>query len=199
MIIIGLTGSIGSGKSTVASMLKELGAAIIDSDRVGHEVLNPGTPGWREVVKTFGRDILSRDDTIDRRKLAGVVFNNGESLSRLNQIVHPRIEDEVRSRLKTFQKQKQDVVVIEAALIGEAGWTSLAEQIWVVKSSRDVTLNRLAERGVSQGDALARMAAQKPAEEQVKHGLLIINNDGSLADLRMKVEKLWQKLLKKAH
>jgi dephospho-CoA kinase len=198
MKIIGLTGGIGSGKSAVASLLKELGAAVIDSDRVGHEVLNPGTPGWSEVVKNFGREILATDGAIDRRKLAGVVFNNPEALRKLNRIVHPRIENEVKSRLQTLREQKADVVVIEAALIGEAGWTSLAEQIWVVKSAPQITLKRLKERGVSEAEARARMAAQKPAEEQVQHRLVIINNDGSLEDLKAGVKILWRKLFNEA-
>ncbi len=177
MKIIGLTGGIGSGKSTVASILKDLGAVLIDSDKVGHEVLNPGTPGWHEVIETFGQDILSPHGTIDRQKLAQIVFKNPEALGKLNQIVHPKIEREVQSRLKKFQEQGIDVVVIEAALINEAFWSSRAEQIWVVKTPKEITLRRLKERGMNESESLARMASQYPAEEHVKHGLVIINND----------------------
>ena len=194
MKIIGLTGGIGSGKSAVASILKELGATLIDSDKVGHEVLNPGSSGWWEVVNAFGRGILTPHGTIDRPKLAQIVFKDPEALQKLNQIVHPKIESEVRSRLKIFEEQGVDVVVIEAALIGKAGWAPLAEQIWLVKTPKEATLRRLKERGISEPDALARMASQTPAEEQVKRGLVIINNDGSLADLKAKVEKLWHEI-----
>ena len=96
MKIISLTGGIGSGKSTVSAILKELGAVVIDADKVGHEVIDPGTPGWQEVVATFGRDILTPQGTIDRKKLAQIVFNNPEALQKLNQIVHPKIDAEVR-------------------------------------------------------------------------------------------------------
>jgi dephospho-CoA kinase len=191
MKIIGLTGGIGSGKSTVASILKELGAIIIDSDKVGHEVLNPSTPGWYEVIETFGQDILTQQGSIDRQKLAQIVFNDTEALNKLNQIVHPKVEHEVQSRLKKFQEQGLDVVVIEAALIGEAIWPSQAEQIWVVKTPREITLRRLKKRGLSESESLARMASQYPAEERVKHGLVIITNEGTKKDLKTKVTDLW--------
>lgn len=195
--IIGLTGGIGSGKSAVASILKGLGATLLDSDKVGHEVLNPGSSGWWEVVNTFGRDVLTPHGTINRPKLAQIVFRDPEALQKLNQIVHPKIENEVRSRLKIFEEQGVGVVVIEVALIGEAKWVPLAEQIWMVKTPKETTLQRLKKRGVSETDALERMASQKPVEEQVKQGLVIIDNNGSLADLRTKVEKLWYKIQKK--
>jgi dephospho-CoA kinase len=194
MKIIGLTGGIGSGKSTVASILKNLGAVIIDSDKVGHEMLNRGTPGWYEVIDAFGQDILSPQGTINRQRLAQIVFNNPEALRKLNQIVHPKIEHEVQSRLKKFQEQGIDAVVIEAALISEAPWSSQAEQIWVVKSPKEITLSRLKERGMSESESLARIASQYPAEEHVKHGLITVKNDGTVEDLKVKVEKLWREI-----
>lgn len=192
MKTIGLTGGIGSGKSTVASILRELGAVIIDSDKVGHEVLNPGSPGWQEVTEAFGRDIISAYGAIDRHKLAQIVFKNPEALRQLNQIVHPKIEREIQSQLKKFIEQGINIVVIEAALIDKAPWSSMAEQIWVVKTSREITLQRLTARGMSELESLSRMAYQHPAEEFVKHGLVIIDNDGSLEDLRAQVVKHWK-------
>ncbi len=194
MKIIGLTGGIGSGKSTVASILKESGAVLINSDKVGHEVLNPGTPGWQEVLEAFGQDILTPNGNIDRQKLAQIVFNNPEALQRLNRIVHPKIEREVQSRLKKLQEQGIATVVIEAALISEAFWAPQAEQIWVVKTSQEITLHRLKERGLSKSESLERMASQYPAEERVKRGLVIIDNNGSIEELRAKVVKLWQEI-----
>jgi dephospho-CoA kinase len=194
MKIIGLTGGIGSGKSAVASILKELGATLIDSDKVGHEVLKPGSSGWWEVVNTFGQEILTLQGAIDRQKLSEIVFKNPLALQKLNQIVHPKIESEVQGRLKIFEGQGVKVVVIEAALISEAGWKPLARQIWVVKTPREITLKRLKVRGLSETEALARMASQTPAEQHVKQGLVIINNAGTLKDLKAAVEKLWQEL-----
>jgi dephospho-CoA kinase len=194
MKIIGLTGGIGSGKSTVSAILKELGAAIIDSDKVGHNVLNPGTPGWKEAAAAFGRDILDPQGTIDRKKLAQIVFKNPEALEKLNKIVHPRIDAEIDARLKQYREQGTDVVVVEVALITEARWVPRADQVWVVKTPKDITLKRLKERGMSESESLARMAAQTPAEEKVKRGLVIIDNAGSANDLRAKVEKLWNEI-----
>jgi dephospho-CoA kinase len=194
MKIIALTGGIGSGKSTVSAILKELGAVVLDSDKIGHEVLNPGTSGWQEVVNTFGRDVLDSRGNIDRKKLAQIVFKNPEDRLKLNKIVHPRIEGSVNSNIEQNRKQGTDVLVIEVALIGEAQWPSKADQIWVVKTTKDITLKRLKERGMNESDALARIATQTPAEEKVKRSLIIINNDAGIDDLRVKVNKLWKKL-----
>jgi len=194
MKIIGLTGGIGSGKSTVGVILKELGAVIIDLDKVGHEVINPGTPGWREVVEAFGQEILSPQGNINRQKLAQIVFQNPEALQRLNRIIHPKIDLEVQSRLQKFQAQGTDMVVIEAALIEAVSWTAQAEQIWVIKALIETILGRLKDRGMSESESLARMGAQSPAEEHLKQGLVIINNDSTVEDLRAKVVKLWKQL-----
>jgi dephospho-CoA kinase len=194
MKIIGLTGGIGSGKSTVALILKELGATIIDLDKVGHQVLNPGTPGWRETVEAFGQEILSPYGTVDRQKLAKIVFDDPEALEKLNRITHPKIDLEVQSRLRIFEAQGAEVVVIEVALINAVSWASQAEQIWVVKSPKETTINRLKERGMNESESLARMASQSPAEEHIKQGLILINNDGTLEDLKTKVVKMWKQL-----
>jgi dephospho-CoA kinase len=194
MKIIGLTGGIGSGKSTVAAILKELGATIIDLDKVGHQVLNPGTAGWRETVQAFGQQILSPYGTVDRQKLAQIVFDNPEALQTLNRITHPKIDDEVQSRIRKFEAQGTDVVVIEAALINAVSWASQAAQIWVIKSAKETTLNRLKERGMNEAESLARMGAQSPAEEYIKQGLIIISNDGTIEELKSKVVKMWKQL-----
>ena len=125
MKVIGLTGGIGSGKSTVSGFLAELGAVIIDADKVGHEALKPDTEVWREVVAAFGRQILTLDGDINREKLGEIVFRNPESLSKLNQIMHPRMYDMVKAQLEGYRKQGVGVVVLEAPLLIEANWTSL--------------------------------------------------------------------------
>jgi len=194
MKIIGLTGRIGSGKSTVASILKEMGATVIDLDKVGHEILNPETSGWRETVKTFGRGILSPQGDIDRQKLAQIVFNNPEALRKLNRITHPKIDREVQQRLKRLREQQVDVVVLEAALIDAVSWAPQAEQIWVIRASKETSLNRLKKRGMSESESLIRIASQKPAEKYINKGLVIINNDGTLEDLKAKVIKRWKEM-----
>ena len=195
MKVIGLTGGIGSGKSTVSKFLAELGAVIIDADKVGHEALKPGTEVWREVVAAFGRQILTPDGDINREKLSEIVFRNSESLSRLNQIMHPRMYDMVKAQLEGYRKQGVGVVVLEAPLLIEANWASLVDEVWVTVASESTVLRRLKEKfELSEPESLARIHSQLPSEEKVKHADVIINTDCALGELRAKVEELWQGL-----
>ncbi len=190
--IIGLTGNIGGGKSSVARFLHELGAECIDADKVGHDIYNPGTPGWKETVEAFGQDILSPDGTIDRKKLSQKVFNNPEAIARLNGILHPKIRREVELRLDCARRQGKKVAVIEATLLVEAGWMDMIDTLWLVIAPHDLTLKRLKERGLPESEALARMSAQTPPEKLEKYAQKIINNDGNLAKLKLTVKSLWE-------
>jgi dephospho-CoA kinase len=192
MKIIALTGGIGSGKSTVAAILKDLGAVVVDSDKVAHEVRDTAALG--EVVEAFGKDILNPEGRIDRKKLARIVFHDPQALTRLNKIVHSKLEIEINNRIRIFKQQGIETLVIEIALISEAPWVERADYIWEVKAPRETTLKRLEERGMGQSEARARMAAQKPSEDSIERTLLIIENDGSIEDLREKVVKLWNKI-----
>ena len=195
MKVIGLTGGIGSGKSTVSQFLAELGAVILDADRVGHEALKPDTDVWREVVAVFGRQVLTPGGSIDRARLGEIVFGKPESLSRLNQIMHPRMFDMVKAQLEGYWRQGVDVVVLEAPLLIEAGWTSLVDEVWVTVASESTVLRRLKERiGLSQSESLARIRSQLSSEERTKHADVIINNDGDLDELKARVGELWQGL-----
>jgi len=195
MKVIGLTGGIGSGKSTVSKFLAELGAVIIDADKVGHEALKPGTEVWREVVAAFGRQILTPDGDINREKLGEIVFGNSESLSRLNQIMHPRMYTMVKAQLEGYRKQGVGVVVLEAPLLIEANWTSLVDEVWVTVASEATVLRRLKEKfGLSELESLARIHSQLPSEERVKYADVIINTDCDLGELKAKIEELWQGL-----
>jgi len=195
MKVIGLTGGIGSGKSTVSQFLAELGAVIVDADRVGHEAFKPDTDVWREVVAAFGRQILTPNGDVDREKLGETVFANPESLLRLNQITHPRIYEMVRVQLEEYRRQGVSVVVLEAPLLIEAGWSSLVDEVWVTAAPEPTVLRRLKERpGLSEQQSLARIHAQLPSEERIKHADVVINNDGDLDELRVKVKRLWQAL-----
>ncbi len=195
MKVIGLTGGIGSGKSTVSRFLAELGAVIIDADRVGHEVLKPDTGGWREVVTAFGRQILTPDGDIDREKLGEIVFGNAESLARLNQVMHPWMYNIVEAQLEECQRQGVEVVVVEAPLLLEAGWTSLVNEVWVTVAPEATVLRRLQERlGLSKPKSLARIHSQLSSEERVKHADVIIDTDCSLNELKARVGELWRGL-----
>ena len=195
MKVIGLTGGISSGKSTVSQFLAELGAVIIDADKIGHEVLKPDSEVWREVVAAFGRQIITTNGEINREKLGEIVFSNSEARARLNQIMHPRIYDMVKTRLDEYRRQEAGIVVLEAPLLLEAGWTSLVDEVWVTTASEATVLKRLRERtGLSEKESLARIHSQLPAEERVKHADVVINADCSLGELEAKVKELWQEL-----
>jgi len=193
MKVIGLTGGIGSGKSTVSGLLAELGAILIDADKVGHELLKPGTEVWCEVVAAFGRQILTPDSDINRKKLGEVVFSHPESLSQLNQIMHPRMYDMVEAQLEEYRRQGVGVVVLEAPLLIEANWTSLVDEVWVTAASQPTVLRRLKDKfGLSELEALARIHSQLSSEERARYAAVIIDTDCSLDELKAKVKGLWE-------
>jgi len=195
MKVIGLTGGIGSGKSTVSRFLAELGAVVIDADKVGHEALKPGTELWREVVAAFGRQTLTPGGDIDREKLGEIAFSNPDSLVRLNRIMHPRLYEVVKAQIEECRRQGAGVVVLEAPLLIEAGWTSLVDKIWVTVASEATVLRRLQERtGLSEPESLARIRSQLASTERVRYADVTIGTDGELDELRARVEKLWRKL-----
>ena len=195
MKVIGLTGGIGSGKSTVAELLAELGATVIDADKVGHEAFKPNTELWREVVSAFGQQILAPGGEIDRKKLGEIVFNDAEALARLNQIMHPRIHDIVKVKLEEYRKQGVVITVLEAALLIEASWTSLVDEVWVTLASEATVVQRLKQRGqLSEQQSLARIRSQMPNEERSECADVVIHNDGDLSQLENTVEELWHKL-----
>ena len=195
MKVIGLTGGIGSGKSTVSKFLADLGAVIVDADRMGHEALQPDTEVWREGVAAFGRQILTPTGDINREKLGKIVFNSYELLTRLNQIMHPRMYDMVKVQLEEYRRQGVSVVVLEAPLLLEAGWTSLVDEVWVTVAPEDTVLRRLQERvGLSREEVLSRIRSQLPSEERVKRADIVINTDCSLDEVKAKVKKLWDRL-----
>ena len=195
MKVIGLTGGISSGKSTVSKFLEELGTVVINADEIGHEAFKPGTDLWHTVVSAFGKQIVAPDGTIDREKLGTIVFGNPEALARLNRITHPRIRDVVKARLEECQQQGASVVVLEAPLLLEADWTSLVDEVWVTTAPETTLIKRLMERsGLSKKDSLARLRSQMPDEERLKHADIVIDTDTRLDELRAKVKKLWQEL-----
>jgi dephospho-CoA kinase len=204
MKVIGLTGGIASGKSTVAGFLKELGAVIIDADKVGHEAFEPNTQSWREVVDAFGKEVLTPDGQVDRQKLGQIVFSDPEKLTRLNQIVHPRIYTLVKARLEDYRQKGVKVVVLELPLLVEvplsvkAGQPTLSDEldeVWIASAPEAVVLQRLKDKsGLSEAEARARIRSQLPSKERLKHADVVIDTDCSLAELKGKVKKLWRSL-----
>lgn len=192
MITIGITGTIGSGKSTVAGIMHELGAAVINADEVGHEVYLPGTAGWDEVVNTFGEDILAPDLIIDRCKLGELVFNSPEALSSLDAIMRPIILEEVRSRLAELRGKGTRVAVLEAALLVEAGWEGLVDEVWVTTAPLDVIMKRLAaKKQWSPEQVRQRIAAQNPVSLQIKSADLVIDTDKPLPELKAEIAQIF--------
>ena len=201
MFIIGLTGGILSGKSTIAQMLAEKGAAVIDADKLAHEAYKPKTKLNQELVDEFGTGIRKTDGSIDRKKLSGIVFDDSKALARLNAIVHPRIREMASAKIEQLRKKGVPVVVLEGALLIEAKWTDLADEVWVALAPTKVAVKRLKERGgLSEAEARARIKAQLPPAERAKHADVVINTDCDLSEVRAQINKLWNRITnKEAH
>jgi dephospho-CoA kinase len=204
MKVIGLTGGIGSGKSTVAGFLAELGATVIDVDRVWHGALKPDTELGREVVAAFGSGVVTPDGRIDRKKLGEIVFGNAEALARLNNIMHPWMYATVKAQLDEYRQKGVRVVVMEVPLLvevplmlgaGEASLSDEMDEVWVTVAPEFTVFKRLREKsGMSEEQALARIRSQLPPEERAKYADVVINTDCSLDELKVKVKALWDEL-----
>ncbi len=197
MKVIGLTGGIGSGKSTVAQFLAELGAVIVDLDKVGHEVLKQKEI-QAQLVNEFGKDILSDSGDIARARLGGIVFNDFEALSRLNKIMHPVIDTIINARIEECRREGVEVVVLEAVALLDAGRASQVDEIWVTIAPESVVLKRLAGRaGYSGEEAKARINSQLPSDERIKQADVVIDTDCTLDELKDRVAVEWRKMQKR--
>jgi len=197
MIVVGLTGGILSGKSTISQMLAEKGAVIIDADKIGHEAYKPHTKTWQELVDAFGMSILKENMEIDRKKLGEIVFNDTRALARLNKIVHPEMHSMMKEEIERLRSEGVGVVVLEAAVLIEANWTDLVDEVWVAVAPEEVAVKRLQNRGgLSEEQARARIRSQISSGERAKHADVIIDTDCELSEVRAKVAELWQRLHK---
>ena len=193
--VIGLTGGIGSGKSTVSRFLAELGAAVIDADKIGHEVYRPDTDTWRKLVKTFGRGILTADNTIDRKKLGAIVFSNEEELKRLNAIIHPQITEVIKKQIDDYRRKDAKVIVLDAPVLLEAHAKNLVDEVWVVVANEENVIKRaVARTGLREEQIRDRIRAQMSKTERIKNAQVIIYNDGTPEDLRGKIKNLWEQI-----
>jgi dephospho-CoA kinase len=192
MLVIGLTGSIGTGKSEAARQMETLGATLISADQVGHEAYTPNTEAWEKVVAAFGDSILGEDGEIDRRKLGAIVFSDAEHLTKLNEIMHPRMARMVADKIEILRTQGVEVVVVEAALLFEAGWDSLVEEVWVTDSPEQMVIERLKNRnGLSEEEARKRISSQMDRAERLAKADCVIDNSGDMAGLGKAVKELW--------
>lgn len=195
MLIIGLTGGIASGKSTVSKMLAEMGARIIDADILARRAVEPGSSGLEEVVAEFGRECLSPDGSLDRKKMGARVFGDPVARKRLEKIIHPRVQNLTYEEIQRAQTDGLGAVVLDIPLLIEGGSYEMCHCVWVVWVDRNTQLKRLVERdGLITEQAEARLAAQMPLDEKVKYADSVIDNTGDLNDTRRQVEKLWREV-----
>jgi dephospho-CoA kinase len=197
MLTIGLTGGIGSGKSTVAKILAEFGAPIIDADKVAHTTYAPGAASYTAVIGAFGGEIVAPDRTIDRKKLGAIVFGNPDRLNKLTSIVWPATFQSIRENLADLRARgTKTPVIVEAAILIEANWQPICDEIWLVRASRQAVIDRIErQRGLKPAETEARIRAQLSDDERARHASLVIDNDGSLDELREKLNRIWRDAL----
>lgn len=195
MKVIGLTGGIASGKSTVSTMLRELGAAVIDVDLVGRDVVSKGEAAYNKIIENFGKDILMEDGSINRKKLGNIVFSDHEKLKLLNQITHPEIIKKVNEIIAELEKENKKVAVVDAAILIEMGLHKYVDSVWLVVVDNETQLERLMERDkLSCCDALNRIHSQITNEQRMKYADVVIDNTQPVEAVRDKVKGLWHNL-----
>ena len=193
MIVIGLTGGIGTGKSEAARILQDLGAVVINADQVGHSAYTPHSEMWSEVVQAFGRDILDTNDEIDRRKLGAIVFSDSAQLERLNRIMHPRMARMVQEQIDGLRENGAPVVVVEAAVLFEAGWDALVDEVWSTAAPEETVVARLVVRnGLPEDEARKRINAQMSSAERAARSQAVVDNSEDIIRLREAVQALWE-------
>lgn len=196
MFVVGLTGGIASGKTTVARILEELGAVVIDADLISKELVKPGMPAWQEIISSFGRGIINEDQSINRKKLGEIIFNDAKKRKKINAILHSRVIREEWKRVKEIQKYNPDaLIVLNVALLIESGNYKAVDMVVVVTADRERMIGRMMQRdGVSRDEAVMRLNSQMPLDEKEKYAHYIVNNNGSLNDLRMNVMELYAEI-----
>jgi len=194
--VIGVTGGLCTGKTTVARFFAELGAEVLDADEIAHQVMRPGEKPWEEIVVAFGEDVLDNDRTINRRSLAKIVFESREALERLEGIVHPAVIGEIqKSLIQIKAKKSASFVVIDAPLLIEAGLDKIVDELVVVKVSQGKQIERTVSSGrITRDQAMKRIAYQLPLTKKIEKADYVIDNSGSLDQTRRQVERIWRKI-----
>jgi dephospho-CoA kinase len=195
-LLLGVTGSIATGKSTVADMLAELGAPIIDFDRLAREVVEPGMPAWKAIVDYFGESVLENNQSINRKALSNIVFNDAVKRKKLESFTHPRIQDLFIQQFEAHTKQNPNMIVQAVVpLLIEVNMQPLFHKLLVVYTPPSIQISRLMERdGISSAQARKILDSQISIDEKVKHADYVIHNDKSLDDTRSQVKDLWKAL-----
>ena len=192
MVVIGLTGGIATGKSEASRILQELGADIINADLIGHEAYRQGSVGWESVVQAFGKGILDESNEIDRSKLGAIVFSDESELQKLNEIMHPIMEKLVEQNILDCQDSGSEVVVVEAALMFEAGWNKLVDTVWTTDAPEETVISRLELRnGLSRSESQKRIASQMDREDRLSRSDVILPNTGDLNAFKNDILSAW--------
>jgi dephospho-CoA kinase len=197
MYVVGITGSLGTGKTTVAKLFKQLGAKIIDADSIAHSLIKVNSPSYKSLIRSFGKDILKHNSCdIDRNKLARIVFGNKKQLLKLNRILHPVIIKKIKEEIKLVNKRnKRRVIILDAPLLIEAGLLRLVDRLIVVAASRGAQVLRLKKRGgISKKEIEARINFQIPLSEKIKSADFVIDNNGSLTYTKKQMREIWEDL-----
>ena len=196
MLLVGLTGGIASGKNSVAKILSEYGARIIDADIICRELVEKDQPAFREIVHFFGNDILLKDGNLDRKKLGKIVFEDKEKRKVLNSIIHPKvIAEEMRLAKSIEEEDPHALVIVNAALLIESGNQNNVDKVLLVGATEDLIINRIVKRdGLTRNEAKLRIQSQLPFKEKIKHAHYVIENNGTFSELRHKVEGIYKEL-----
>lgn len=199
MKILGLTGGIASGKSTVSRILKDLGAIIIDADETAHSAIEPNKPAWRDIVSNFGQEILNPDMTINRERLGEIVFLDSEQLNLLNHITHPRIMESLKDDFQKIKASSPDaIVVLEVPLLYETFMERMCDEVWVVWVDRETQLKRLmARNSYSEEEAIRRIDSQIPLDEKARRADVVIDNRGTIEETISSATKYYNAILTK--
>lgn len=193
MKIYGLTGNIGTGKSTVAKMFGDLGAFIVDADKVAREIVKPGEEAWKEIVSHFGERILNEDKSLDRKKLADIIFNNKEERNKLNEITHPIIIESIKKRIS---ESTSEIIIIEAALLEKSGsLKDMLNGVIVVTADPEIQIKRIKKRdGVSNKEVEARIDSQVSNSDKIKNADFIVTNNSDLTNVEKQVKSIWKSI-----
>jgi len=195
MLRLGITGGIASGKSVVSQMLRDLGFPVLDADSLAHDLMEPGTPAFAEIVKEFGGEILESSGRVDRKKLGAAVFADAGKLTKLNAILHPRVEQDMARRFAEWEKSgTTEAAFVEAALLVEAGYQKRLDGLVVAWCKPEQQIERLRARGMSEQQARLRISAQMPVEEKLKYATEKIDCSGTMDETLRQVEALAGKL-----
>jgi dephospho-CoA kinase len=198
MILVGLTGGVATGKSTVAKMFKQCGAVVIDADELAHEVVTPGKPAWREIVSLFGQTVLNQDRSLNRQTLGSIVFRNSNKRRQLEQIIHPRVaREQARLTRQAARKDPHAVVIYDVPLLFEAGIDKRVDTTIVVTADRKTQIARLKKRnGLSQTEAIRRITSQMPLSKKVRLADIVVDGTLPRRDTMKSIRRIFFNLLK---